>query len=77
MNRITVALLIWLGVDTLLAVLAAPVAFVFIPGLIRAWGRHDVAYMIDVLLPNVVLMIVPGGIVAGAYLLIVSRMRRN
>jgi hypothetical protein len=77
-NRYAIALLIWLGVDVLLSVVAAPViVFVFIPGLMRAWDRHDLAYMIDILLPNVTLLIVPGAIIAGAYLLIASRTARG
>ena len=78
MNRYAIALLIWLVVDLLLSVLAAPVILsVFIPGLMRAWGRHDPVYMIDILLPNVALMIVPGAIIAGAYLLIARRIARS
>ena len=78
MRRTAIALLIWLGVDVLLGAVVAPVvAAVFIPGLIRAWARHDVVYMIDVLLPNVALMIVPGAIVAGAYMLIATRVSRD
>lgn len=71
-------MLIWLGVDIFLGALAAPVIIlIVVPGLVHAWGRHDFVYMIDVLLPNVILLIVPGAIVGGAYLLIASRVSRN
>ena len=54
----------------LAAVAALVIVLVLIAGLQGAWGRHHVVYTIDILLPNVMLMIVPGAIVAGAYLLI-------
>lgn len=78
MSRYVVALLIWLGVHLLLSVVAAPVILsVFIPGLMHAWNRRGLAYILDLLLPNVTVMIVPGAIVAGAYLLIASRIARS
>ena len=62
MNRWVLAILIWLGIDILLAAVAAPViVMIVIPGLARAWSNHDFVYMFDVLLPNITLMIVPGG----------------
>lgn len=71
-NRYLVAALIWAGVDVLLVVIALP-AF-----LVIARGSHpaSVVYWVSILLPNVVLLVVPGGLTAGAYLFVESRMRR-
>lgn len=78
MSRLSIAALIWLGVDIFLALIAAPaIVLVEIPGLVRAWGRHDLVYMIDILIPNVMLMIVPGAIMAGVYLFVASRIARG
>ncbi len=73
MSRVAIAALVWLGVDIFLGVVGAPaIVLVLIPGLVRAWGRRDIAYMIDALIPNV-MMIVPGGIAAGTYYVIARR----
>ncbi len=78
MSHRAIAAFIWIGVDVVLAALAAPaIVLVFLPGLIRAWSRRDIAYMVDILAPNVMLMIVPGGIAAAGYLFIASRVSRG
>ena len=78
MSHRAIAALIWIGLDFMLAGLAAPgILFAFVPGLVNAWSRHDIADMVYLLAPNVTLMIVPGGIAAGAYLLIASRVSRR
>ena len=78
MSHRAIAALIWIGIDIVLMGLAAPAIFlVFVPGLVRAWSRHDIADMVYLLAPNVTLMIVPGGIAAGSYLFIASRVSRR
>lgn len=78
MSQAAIAMLIWLGVDILLGVTAVPVIVqILVPGLVNAWARHDVAYMVSVLTPNILLFIVPGAIVAGAYVLIANKISRS
>jgi len=78
MNRWAVAGLVWLGIDIVLGVMAAPVVIaIFIPGALRAWSDHDLGYVFSVVAPNLVLMIVPGGIAAAAYLFVVNKVGRG
>ena len=78
MSHRAIALLIWASIDLLLAAVAAPAILLdFVPGLSRAWSTHDAPYMFDILAPNITLMILPGGMVAGAYYLIARRASRR
>ena len=78
MSRWAIAAFIWLGLDIILGAVALPVIVtVFIPGLMNAWTRHDVGYMVAILLPNITLMIFPGALVAGAYVFIAGRVSRH
>jgi len=77
-NRWVIAVLIWLGVDVLLGLVALPVIFtIFGPGLIGGWERRDVSYLLSVLIPGVLLMIVPGGIAGAAYLVVATALAKR
>jgi hypothetical protein len=62
------------GVDSVLLLLAAPV---LLPLFTSMWRRADLAEWIQVLVPNVILLIVPGGLAAGLCLLVGEFIRRE
>jgi hypothetical protein len=72
-NKWLIAALIWIGIDFVIAVLGIPV-WVY---LAKAPHPASAAYWISILIPNVLLFIVPGGLSGGAFLLIEHSIRRH
>lgn len=70
-TRLGVAGLIWLGVDLFLGIF---IALAVVPLVASSWPRHDSAFVLALLLPNGILLIVPGAIAAAAYYLIDKKM---
>lgn len=73
MSKWLVTALIWIGVDVVLAVVGLP-AWLY---LARAPHAPSAAYWLSILIPNVLLFVLPGGLSAGIYLLIASRTARS
>ena len=73
MSRRLVAALIWIGIDVVLAVVGLPI-WVY---LARAPHPASISYWVSILMPNILLFILPGGLSAGVYVLIASRTPRR
>ncbi len=73
MSKWLMAALIWIGIDAVLAVVGLP-AWVY---LARAPHSPSASYWVSVLVPNILLFVVPGGLSAGMYLVIASRTSRR
>lgn len=74
MSQRKIALLIWVGGSIFLALLLAPVVVTIFA---RDGSRWSLVTWIDVLIPNLLLVLVPSGLTAVAYLIIASKVSRN
>jgi hypothetical protein len=74
MSRRAIAALIWAGTTVAMAAFVVPVAVIsFAPD----WPGWDLRTWIAVLIPNLVLIVVPGALAAAGYLIISARMTRG
>lgn len=74
MRRRAIAALICLGTSVVMAALVVPV---MVASLIGHWASWDLLTWIDVLIPNLLLIVVPGALSAAGYLFISARMHED
>ncbi|HEY8840308.1 MAG TPA: hypothetical protein VIO80_06570 [Candidatus Dormibacteraeota bacterium] len=72
MSRRAIAALIWVGTSV---VMAALVVSVMVASSIDHWASWSLLTWIDVLIPNLLLIVLPGALSAAGYLFISARMQ--
>jgi hypothetical protein len=72
MSRRAVAALIWLGTSVVMAALVVPV---MLASSIDDWASWGLLTWIDVLIPNLLLILLPGALSAAGYRFISARMQ--
>jgi hypothetical protein len=72
MSRRAIAALIWLGTSVVIAALVVPV---MVASFNAHWATWGLLTWIDVLIPNLLLIFLPGALSAAGYLFISARMQ--
>ena len=74
MSQRAIAALIWAGTSVVVAAFVVPVMVLSLTGYSSDWG---VRTWIGVLIPNLLLILLPGGLSAASYVVISTRVRRD